>query len=363
MIPRLLRRLTAILSVVLSITLIGGCTEALSDDDSALRGHVYDATGAALEQAIVTVSGTSDQVLTDEDGVYVLNLEPGNYTLAAEKTGFSKRELTIEIEDSQAELNFTLQPKSAQEAVHLLLDGGDESFTAAEEVTLSLTVSNSFSHAITIAEYGFLAETGSNEVLWSDNQTPVATLTLNPDQSTTLTSNWLWSTNTPTLTPGSTVQCSGYIRLLGETERETTNSLDVELLSFTPKPEVLAFNTVEQGFDSPIRTLTTSVIKTNTDWQTFWASHGNGSTLPSVDFSQSMVIAAMGGEIATGGSHVAILALEHITGNNEITCRLTRLYPTGEQTIPGPQAPYHIIITATRSETVTFVWEQIDLGP
>ena len=297
-------------------------------------------------------------------GAYVLQLEPGSYEISAEKTGFAKGEHSVVVDESEAEVNFTLQPKSAQESVSMLLDSGDESYTTEEDVAFTLTIVNGYSHSIIIASYGFTVKSASNEELWTETVTPPATLAIGPGQSTTLSGTWQWTTNSPSVAPNSSVDCFGHVTLLGETDKRQTVGLSVELLSFTPKPEILAFDTLEQGYDSPIRTLTTSVIRNENDWQNFWNDHGNGSTIPTVNFQQSMVIAAMGGEIEASGSHVAVLALEHQTGANEIICRLSRLYPTGQQTQgTGPQAPYHIIVTAARAETVNFVWEQLDLGP
>ena len=364
MICKQTKRTVAGTLILFSLALLLGCTGQGLENDATLRGHVYDATGTALSQATITVTSSAVQAETDSDGAYVLQLENGSYEVAAEKAGFTKRALSIVVDETETEVNFTLQPKSAQESLTMLLDSGDENYTTQEDVAFALTIVNDYSYPITISSYGFTVKSATNEVLWEQTETPPAALTLGAGQSTTLNGTWQWTTNTPSISPNASVDCYGFVTLAGETNKRETLKLPVELLSFTPKPEILAFDTVEQGADSPVRTLRTTVIRNDTDWQTFWNDHGNGSTRPAINFTQSMIIAAMGGEIENTGSHVAVLALEHLPGANEITCRLSRLYPTGQGTqATTTEAPYHIIVTAARTETVNFVWEQLDLGP
>ena len=68
MISRQTKRLTALFLTIFSLIILLGCTGQGLDSDGTLRGHVYDATGTALSQAKITVTSSTAQAETDDDG-------------------------------------------------------------------------------------------------------------------------------------------------------------------------------------------------------------------------------------------------------------------------------------------------------
>jgi hypothetical protein len=82
------RSLACILVAIAALTLHAQTTTA------TVQGEVRDPTGAAISGATVVVTnennGTSNQVLTNSQGVYVIPfLQPGQYSLSVKAAGFS----------------------------------------------------------------------------------------------------------------------------------------------------------------------------------------------------------------------------------------------------------------------------------
>lgn len=90
---------------------------------STLTGKVTDATGAAIPDAAVVVTGTettnSRTVKTDRTGSYVVgDLVPGRYQVAAGASGFQEQVSTVSVAASaQGLANFTLPVGSAAQTV------------------------------------------------------------------------------------------------------------------------------------------------------------------------------------------------------------------------------------------------------
>lgn len=79
---------------------------------SHLRGHVTDTeTGEGFPYTTIVVKGTNIATSTDSDGNYSLNnLPKGLTTLIAHISGYNKEEQSIELNEGENILNFTIKP-------------------------------------------------------------------------------------------------------------------------------------------------------------------------------------------------------------------------------------------------------------
>jgi hypothetical protein len=92
---------------------------------SGINGTVTDASQAVINQAKVTITNTStgvvSQTATSSAGTYtVIGLIPGDYSVAADATGFRKSVTSIVVEVAKmTTVNLTLQPGAATETVNV----------------------------------------------------------------------------------------------------------------------------------------------------------------------------------------------------------------------------------------------------
>src|SRR5262245_23657101 len=91
---------------VVAVVLLGQLHVVAQAPTGAVTGTVSDSSGAALRDARVSASrhdtGSVRSVTTDDEGRYLLtSLEPGNYELRAERTGFAgaNEVLTVRVGD------------------------------------------------------------------------------------------------------------------------------------------------------------------------------------------------------------------------------------------------------------------------
>ena len=90
-------------------------------------------------------------------------------------------------------------------------------------------------------------------------------------------------------------------------------------------------------------------IETQAQWEDFWARHQAIVTpapaLPSVDFSQQMVIAAVDQQEPSGGYRFEITAIEAVEGS--LTVRVTKQAPGPDCVVTAEiTQPFHIVRTA-----------------
>lgn len=83
-----------------------------SSQDIQLKGHVIDTeTGEGFPYTTIVVKGTSIATSTDSEGNYLFkNLPKGQATLVAHISGYNKEEKTIELNEGENILNFTIKP-------------------------------------------------------------------------------------------------------------------------------------------------------------------------------------------------------------------------------------------------------------
>jgi len=107
-------RLTAICVVLIFIGALTGLAQSTSS--GTITGTATDPSGAVIPNAVIAVADLTTKVerttLTNKVGLYVLpNIPPGNYSLSATKSGFSKEEialLTVSV-GTQTNANFTMK--------------------------------------------------------------------------------------------------------------------------------------------------------------------------------------------------------------------------------------------------------------
>lgn len=81
---------------------------------SSISGRVTDSLGQPVIGASVSIKGTSFATITDNNGIFSLgNLPPGRYGLVITYIGYSRLDLTVEIEDNGANLNLVMHPATS----------------------------------------------------------------------------------------------------------------------------------------------------------------------------------------------------------------------------------------------------------
>lgn len=121
----------AIRSVILALVFLGFSAANIFAQSStgSIYGTLADATGAIVPNGTVTVTniqkGTAQTATTNSSGEYTFPaLEPGDYTVASQVTGFqSQKQQGIHLDASQnVHVNFTLQVGQTDEVVMVTAD-------------------------------------------------------------------------------------------------------------------------------------------------------------------------------------------------------------------------------------------------
>jgi hypothetical protein len=105
------------LSILATVLFLGGCFTARGQSTfGSISGTVKDASGAAIAGAQVTLTSTAtgaqQTFTTDQNGLYsFLNLNPGEYTVDVDKTGFKRfKQASIDVQVQQsARIDATLE--------------------------------------------------------------------------------------------------------------------------------------------------------------------------------------------------------------------------------------------------------------
>lgn len=100
-----------------------------------LTGTVQDSEGMSIPYARVSVIGTSQGTLTNEDGAYRLRLSPGTYQVECSHLGFAAQQATVTITDGSQKVDFSLQAIDLQLAT-VEIEGGkkDPAYGIMEQV-------------------------------------------------------------------------------------------------------------------------------------------------------------------------------------------------------------------------------------
>ncbi|HEX8816597.1 MAG TPA: TonB-dependent receptor [Terriglobales bacterium] len=135
---------TRVASYVL-ILFIGCCVAFSQTYQGKIQGAVTDSSGAFLPDARITVVDTGTNVtrslLTNAAGEYAApNLEPGTYTVVAQRTGFKESRTTVVLEVGRTiRVDLALQPGAVSETVQVT---AEQTLVDATDSTLNGVLSN-----------------------------------------------------------------------------------------------------------------------------------------------------------------------------------------------------------------------------
>jgi hypothetical protein len=111
---------------------------------------------------------------------------------------------------------------------------------------------------------------------------------------------------------------------------------------------LLPFATVAKGSRSGIREPEWLVLRSAPDWERLWERHTASlqpqPPLPSVDFSQEMVIAVFAGEHKTGGYRIEVTAIEREEVQRQLQVFFREIGPPPDALVTQALTqPYHIV--------------------
>src|ERR1700744_115472 len=89
-----------------------------------LTGVITDEKGKALPYSSILVKGTTRGVTANNEGKYVLDLAPGNYTIVCQYVGYTRAEKKIVLGLEEQALDFRLTPQQLSMAEVVVRPGG-----------------------------------------------------------------------------------------------------------------------------------------------------------------------------------------------------------------------------------------------
>ena len=113
------------------------------------------------------------------------------------------------------------------------------------------------------------------------------------------------------------------------------------------------FTTVAAGPVSAIEEPRQAVVRTATEWQTLWKEHDAQHAAPSLDFTQSIVVAVFLGTRPTAGFIVEITAVK-AEGSRAVVEYRERRPPRDALLAEVLTAPFHIVRIARTSGSIEF---------
>ncbi len=124
---------------------LAACLPALGQNTTArLQGVTRDATGplpGVMVTAVNTESGLQRSVVTDTDGIFVLIVPPGPYTVkAGGTTAFEEQKTTLRLQVGQViEFNFDLKPGKVSAAVSVSVEAAPEIELRSSEIATNVS--------------------------------------------------------------------------------------------------------------------------------------------------------------------------------------------------------------------------------
>src|SRR4051812_46908056 len=77
-----------------------------------ITGQVTDDKGNALAYASILIKGTGKGTTANNQGVYLIPVDAGNYTIVCQYVGYARQEKTITVNGNETvTLNFRLSPQ------------------------------------------------------------------------------------------------------------------------------------------------------------------------------------------------------------------------------------------------------------
>lgn len=111
-----------LLFLFVSVCAICSDAKAQTAAESILTGRITDIRGGAISGAQIIITSKTQpgaSTTTDGDGKFTVRLTPGVYELQVKALGFARqtKTITVSADQSQVEVNFTLEPASLSETV------------------------------------------------------------------------------------------------------------------------------------------------------------------------------------------------------------------------------------------------------
>ncbi|CAN5705469.1 DUF5686 and carboxypeptidase regulatory-like domain-containing protein [soil metagenome] len=91
-----------------------------------ISGVVSDDKGSILPYASILVKENSKGTTCNQEGKYILELKPGNYTIVVRYVGFARQEKKVYVTNDVLELNFTLLPQQLILNEVVVKSGGED---------------------------------------------------------------------------------------------------------------------------------------------------------------------------------------------------------------------------------------------
>lgn len=93
---------------------------------ATISGVVKDDKGNLLSYASILVKNTRIGTTTNEDGRYVLQLDPGTYVLVCQYVGYTRQETEIIVKEGKQVVNFTLTLQQTSLKEVIVKPGGED---------------------------------------------------------------------------------------------------------------------------------------------------------------------------------------------------------------------------------------------
>lgn len=102
-------------SLLTLLVLISAFSAIAQPKKGSITGKVIDANGLPIPYALVLAEGTSFGATTNEQGVFVLKMPVGNYTLVAKALAYTSQSLAVEITEGKSDaISFKLEDDVTQ---------------------------------------------------------------------------------------------------------------------------------------------------------------------------------------------------------------------------------------------------------
>jgi hypothetical protein len=121
-------------------------------------------------------------------------------------------------------------------------------------------------------------------------------------------------------------------------------------LTVTVQPKQVIASTVEDGTRSRMKKSDLTTATTSAQWQTLWTAHST-NTIPNVDFTKKMVVAAFMGQQPSSGYSIEIVKVEDDGKNLIVSYRETESAKGGATQLTSP---YHIVTVPANKQPVLF---------
>ena len=102
------------------------CVQVFSVSAQKIEGKVYDENGKILPFASILIKGTTKGVTANNEGDFIFNLPPGNYTLVCRYVGYTTQEKIVNLSSTNISVNFNLKIQKLLLKEVVIEQGGED---------------------------------------------------------------------------------------------------------------------------------------------------------------------------------------------------------------------------------------------